>query len=267
MLPFMPTLASEHGGKIDRLLVFEHLLIFVAVLGWFLYFVYVLFRFRKKRQPVANPEGARSHTAHVVEICVFSIEAALLIFLSIPFFTRQVTALREPGPAEVQVRVVAQQFAWTMHYPGADGVFGAARQDLVNDVANPLGLDPEDPAGKDDIVKRGVLTLPVNQSAMIFLSSKDVIHSFALPEFRVKQDAIPGMVIPIRFTPTMTTRQFQAEKNNPERQFEIMCAQLCGMGHFSMRGIVEVLEEEEFQEWLVDNAPSEEAVEYDAFFE
>ncbi|MBI3118818.1 MAG: hypothetical protein HYZ00_09045, partial [Candidatus Hydrogenedentes bacterium] len=131
----------------------------------------------------------------------------------------------------------------------------------------PLGLDHDDPYGKDDIIKRGQLTLPVNKSVTIYLSSKDVVHSFALPEFRVKQDAIPGMVIPVRFTPTMTTEAFQRIKKNPQRQFEIVCAQLCGQGHFSMRGVVEVLTPQAFEAWLKKNAPAADSQEYDSFFE
>ncbi|MBI2433411.1 MAG: cytochrome c oxidase subunit II [Candidatus Hydrogenedentes bacterium] len=284
MEQLLPTLASEHGAKIDQLLLLEHALILAVVGGWLLYFVYVLCRFRRKRQPVANHEGARSHRAHVVEVIVFGAEVGLLVLLSIPFFTRQVTALPGPGPEELRVRAVAQQYQWNIHYPGPDGIFSAARLDLVDDVNNPLGLDHDDPYlvddvnnplgldhddpyGKDDIVKRGQLVLPVGKSVTIYLSSKDVVHSFALPEFRVKQDAIPGMVIPVRFTPTMTTEAFQRIKKNPQRQFEIVCAQLCGQGHFSMRGVVEVLTPQAFEAWLKENAPAADSQEYDSFFE
>jgi len=267
MTGFLPTLASRHGGEIDLLLTIVHSFIGIVLLGWSIYFVYVLIRFRRARQVRAEHGAARSHTAHAVEFTVFGVEVALLLFFSIPFFTRQVTALPDFGEEAVHVRVVAQQFQWNVHYAGADGVYGRVGLEHVDDVGNPVGLDPDDPAGADDIVRRGQLVVPVNRPVVVSLSSKDVVHSFALPELRVKQDAIPGMEIRVAFEPTMTTAQFRELKGDPQREFEIMCAQLCGQGHFSMRGVLRVLEEEEFEAWLVENAPSTEDEEYDPFFD
>ena len=98
------------------------------------------------------------------------------------------------------MRVVAEQFAWNFHYPGADGVWGRTDPTLVDAAANPLGLDRQDPAAKDDIHTLNNLYLPVNKPALLYLSSKDVIHSFFLPYMRVKHDAIPGNVVPIWFS-------------------------------------------------------------------
>ena len=103
--------------------------------------------------------------------------------------------------------MIAQQFAWNIHYPGVDGQFGRTDITLVDEEINPIGLD-RNGSGADDIVTLNQLHLPVNKQVMIYLSSKDVIHSFGLPEMRVKQDIIPGMEIPIYFTPTLSSKNF-----------------------------------------------------------
>jgi cytochrome c oxidase subunit 2 len=145
----------------------------------------------------------------------------------------------------LQIRVVAEQFAWNVHYPGADGIFGRTVPDLVN-ASNPIGLDPADPRAADDIVSINQLHLEKDRPVTIRLSSKDVIHSFNLPTMRVKQDTIPGMEIPVHFTPVEV---------NGEERWEIACAQLCGLGHYRMRGFLTVHTTEDFRAWLAANAP------------
>jgi cytochrome c oxidase subunit 2 len=102
----------------------------------------------------------------------------------------------------------------------------------------------------DDVTTVNQLYLPVNTPIIVRLRSKDVIHSFGVPEFRVKQDAVPGLTIPIWFIPTVTTAEMRTNTGNPEFQYEIACAQLCGIGHARMRGFVTVQSAEEFQQWL-----------------
>ena len=139
------------------------------------------------------------------------------------------------------LRVVAEQFAWYAHYPGADGVFGRTEIALVN-ADNPLGLDRNEPVGKDDIIAINRMNLPVGKPAVIMLSSKDVIHSFGLPQMRVKQDAIPGIVQPVWFTPTKTGR------------WEIACSQLCGLAHYRMKAFYTIHTPEQYQAWLDEEA-------------
>jgi cytochrome c oxidase subunit 2 len=134
------------------------------------------------------------------------------------------------------VNVIAQQFAWNIHYPGPDGVFGRRDINLVDD-DNVWGLDRSDPHGKDDITTINQLNLPVNKQVLVELTSQDVIHSFFLPQMRVKQDAIPGMEIPVYFTAVKTGN------------WEIACAQLCGLGHYRMRGFLNVQTEADYQTW------------------
>src|SRR4029079_8417789 len=117
-------------------------------------------------------------------------------------------------PAAVVVRIVAEQFVWNVHYPGADGQFGATSIALISP-SNPLGLDRKSEFGRDDIMSAGALHLPMNRPVQIQLSSKDAIHSFGVPAMRVKQDAVPGVVTPVWFTPIATGA------------FDIACSQLC----------------------------------------
>ena len=135
---------------------------------------------------------------------------------------------------------------------GPDGVFGRTDIKLIDSQDNSLGLDRSDPAAKDDVVTLNQLYLPVNKPIIVKLRSKDVIHSFGVPEFRVKQDAIPGLTIPIWFVPTVTTAEMRIRTGNPEFQYEIACAQLCGLAHFRMRGFVTVQTADEFQKWMQD---------------
>jgi len=246
----LPALASEHGAAVDRIIVLVHVLMIVLFVVWGAFFLYCLFRFRKKRNPKADPKGLKSHASRYIEAAVVAIEILLLVGLSIPFWIAEVDALPTPEENPFEVRVIAQQFVWNVHYPGPDGIFGRTKVDLVDDVENPVGLDKKDPYAADDVVSVGLLRLPVNRQALIHLTTKDVIHSFAVPEFRVKQDAIPGMSIPVHFTPTMTTETFREQTGDPARSFEIVCSQLCGQGHFRMKGIVIVDTDEVIQAWI-----------------
>ncbi len=251
---WMPIDASAHGAELDYMNALVHWVMAALFVGWAVYFVYVLFRFRAGRSPKAVYEGTKSHFSVWVEGGVVVVEAILLIGFAIPAWAKWVTPHPEEEDALV-VRVVAEQFAWNVHYPGGDGIFGAQKPELM-DASNPLGLDRSDPAAADDIVTINQLHLPVNRPVTIRLSSKDVIHSFSLPVMRVKQDTIPGMEIPVHFKPVMAT---PAEAQFPECAaektcWEIGCSQLCGLGHFRMRGFLTVHPPGGFEAWLAEQA-------------
>jgi cytochrome c oxidase subunit 2 len=143
------------------------------------------------------------------------------------------------------VQVTGEQFQWNFHYPGADGAFGRTDNSLIS-TTNFIGLDRNDPAGRDDIVVLNQMHIPSNRPIRVRLRSKDVTHSFFLPNLRVKQDAVPGMQIEIWFTPTRPGT------------YEIACAELCGLGHYRMKGILTIDESEEaFNAWLVEQAASQ----------
>ncbi len=245
----LPQEASQHAARIDNLLGLLHWLIFILAAGWAIYFIYVLYRFRAGRNPKANYQGVKTHASTYIEGGVAVAEGILLVALSIPLWSERVDAIPD-SRSSVIVRVTAEQFAWNIHYPGKDGVFGHTDIKFVDPQLNPLGLDPNDPNGADDIVTLNQLHLPVNKPAIIYLSSKDVIHSFGIPEMRVKQDVIPGLNIPVWFVPTVTTEEMRKRKGKPEFNYEIACAQLCGIGHYRMRGFVTIDTGEGFAAWL-----------------
>jgi cytochrome c oxidase subunit II len=245
----LPALASAHGGQIDGLIGWTHVFMLVLFVGWGGFFVYCLIRFRRSRHPVANYAGVRSHASSYLEGAVAVVEAILLVGFSIPLWAARVD--HRPSESEaLVVEVTGEQFAWNMHYAGPDGTFGRTDIKLIDLQSNPLGLDRKDPAAKDDVTTVNQLYLPVNRPIIVKLKSKDVIHSFGVPEFRVKQDAVPGLTIPIWFLPNVTTAEMRTRMNNPEFQYEIACAQLCGLGHARMRGFVTVQTADEFQKWL-----------------
>jgi cytochrome c oxidase subunit 2 len=197
-------------------------------------------RFRKSANPKASYTGAKGKLAKGLEIGVAVVEVVLLVFYAIPAWATRVAAFPAESEAVV-VRVTAEQFAWNVHYPGPDGQFG--RRELSRVAAdNPLGLDRNDAAAKDDITTVNQLNVPVDRPVLVHLASKDVIHSFGLFEMRVKQDAIPGMEIPVWFTPSRIG------------EYEIACSQLCGIGHFRMRGFINVMTADNFRNFLAEEA-------------
>ncbi len=241
---WMPPDASAHGPALDAMNAYVHWLMAVLFVGWGLYFVYVLFRFRRGRHPRASYTGTTSHVSTWTEGAVVVAEIVLLAGFSIPAWARWTTP-PPPGANPLVLRVVGEQFAWNVHYPGSDGRFGRSDPKLM-DASNPLGLDPSDRDGKDDVVTINQLHLPVDRAVTVRLTSKDVIHSFTLPVMRVKQDAIPGMEIPIHFTPVLA---------NDGQRWEVACAQLCGLGHYRMRGFLTVHPPGGFEAWLAEQAP------------
>ena len=174
------------------------------------------------------------------KVGVAVVEAVLLIGFAIPAWATRVNEF----PAETDstvVHVVAKQFEWHIHYPGPDGMFGRKDPSLITPT-NAIGLDRSDPYAVDDIATINQLNLPVGKPTIVHLTTQDVIHSFAISTFRVKQDAIPGMEIPVWFVPTVAG------------DYEINCSQLCGLGHYRMRGFVKIQTEEEFEAFLAEEA-------------
>ena len=205
----LPPNGSAHGPAIDHLIGLVHWLMLLLFVGWGIFFIYTLIRFRRSKQPQANYHGVKSHFSSYLEAGVLVAEIVLLVAFSIPLWSKRVDAFPAEKDATV-VRIVAEQFAWNIHYPGRDGKFGKTSLSLV-DQDNPLGLDRDDPDAKDDITALNQWNLPVSKPVIIYLTSKDVIHSLSLPDYRVKQDAIPGMSIPLWFTPTRTTAEIREE--------------------------------------------------------
>lgn len=237
----LPPDASTHGHRLDYWLLIVHILMAVLFIGWGIYFFLVLFKFRAARNPVANYHGVKSHLSSYLEAAVAIFEAFLLLAFAYPIWAEVKTRIPDES-GMMRIDIVAEQFNWNIHYPGADGVFGRRALHLVSS-DNPLGLDRGgDPAAKDDIAAINQLHVPVGKPVMIHLSSKDVIHSLSLPTMRVKQDVIPGILIPVWFTPKGTGK------------WEISCAQLCGLGHYRMRGYFVVETQAEWDAWMAEQA-------------
>ncbi len=231
-----PPNASEHGFQIDHILEFCHWFMGALFVGWTAYFVYVLLRFRKGRHPVADHEGVKSGISTHLEFAVVLIEAVLLIGFAIPLWGKFVNDFPDTKDA-ILVHAVGQQFNWNFHMPGPDGQFGRRDVNLVSN-SNPLGINFEAPEAKDDLVVLGELHVPVDRSVIVEVTSKDVIHNFALPHMRAAQDAIPGTIIPLWFKPIKIGT------------YEIVCGQLCGLGHYGMKGSLVVDSPEDYQAWL-----------------
>ncbi len=231
----IPAAASSHAASLDAVLVSVHthmLLIFVV---WLAVFVYALLRFRKGANPEPRRQGVRGMWPAIAIGGVIVGDVVILAALALPAWSVR----NEPPAAGVQpieVRITAEQFAWNIHYPGPDGVFGRTDMALIS-ATNPIGIDRQDAAASDDIGLLNILTLPVDRTVVVQLMSRDVVHSFTLNEMRVKQDANPGMVSRVWFTPITTG------------QWDIACSQLCGLGHYRMRGEYRIVTSEQFEEW------------------
>jgi cytochrome c oxidase subunit II len=244
----LPVLASQQGKSVDNLIIYMHFLMGALFVGWLAYFFYALIRFRRSRNPRANYYGVKNHASSYIEVIVALVEAFLLFGLAVPLWAKAVDQFPKAADSTV-VQVVAQQFAWNFRYPGPDGVFG--KQDMKYVTAdNVFGVDPNDPHGKDDIQTINEMHVPLVKNpdgqyrpVIVYISSKDVVHSFKVLAMRVTQDAIPGMRIPIWFRPTR------------EGVFQINCAQLCGNGHFGMsQGRLVVESEADYEKWLASKA-------------
>ncbi|OGR88596.1 MAG: cytochrome c oxidase subunit II [Elusimicrobia bacterium RIFCSPLOWO2_01_FULL_60_11] len=233
---WLPVAASSYAGRIDGSLAILHWAMVIIFGLWAVYMAYCLIRYRSSASPRADYHFTESMKALTPDVVILVFEVWLIFFVGVPIWAHIREDLPKP-PEAVTVGVTAEQFAWTAHYPGADGQFGKQDIRLVN-AGNPLGLDPADTAGQDDVVSVNTLVLPVGKRVLINLSAKDVIHSFFVPEFRIKQDAVPGMRIKLWVEPTL------------EGKFELGCAQLCGTGHYRMRADVLVKSAEEYQKWL-----------------
>jgi cytochrome c oxidase subunit 2 len=223
----------------------------VLFVGWGAYFLYTLWRFRKGRNPKADYVGVTGHASSYMELAVAAVEVVLLVGFAVPLWAKVVDKFPSEKESQV-VRVTGQQFAWGARYPGADGKFGKQDIGLVSP-QNPLGLlqfddkfKESDPEGKDDVnlSAGGEIVIPVNKDIIVSVTSLDVIHSFKVLPLRVTQDAIPGMRIPFHFMATKTNT------------YQINCAQLCGVGHSTMKGILKVVPQAEFDTWLKSKAGS-----------
>lgn len=232
-----PTAISASAPYIDHQIHITFIcmgVVFVAAqvaLGW------AVWQYRDRGQKVQY-----SHGNVKLEMLWTTLTAILFIGLNLvgaPIWAAE--RFQEPPASQaMNVEITGMQFAWYFRYPGPDGKFGrvdAQQSDASAGGEAALGLDSTDPASKDDVVT-GTLYLPVNRDIDITLRSQDVIHSFFVPQFRFKQDAVPGLMIHMHFRPEQVG------------DYEIACAELCGLGHYKMHGVVKVVSAEDFNKWM-----------------
>ena len=234
----LPPQASAHAAEIDNMIVILHWLMLALFVGWGIFFVYTLVRFRASAHPKADYEGVKSHASSYLEVAVAVVEAVILLAFAIPAWAVRVNAFPPEDGATV-LHVIAKQFEWHTVYPGPDGRFGRRDASLITST-NAIGLDRSDPNGADDIHTINQLNLPVDTPVIAYLSTMDVIHSFSINSMRVKQDAVPGMEIPVWWEPTVAGN------------YEINCSQLCGLGHYRMRGFVTIMNQADYQSFLAE---------------
>lgn len=231
--PWWWTPIASNWGYIDNTLVITFWItgaVFSAVVLFMAYCVY-RFRHQEGRKAAYEPESRKLESWLTV---VTAVGVAALLAPGLFVWSRFITV-----PADAtEIEVVAQQWQWSFRLPGADGKLGTSNARLVNS-DNPLGIDPQDPNGQDDVVIEAAdLHLPIGKPVKVLLRSIDVLHDFYVPEFRAKMDMVPGTVTYFWFTPTRTG------------SFEVLCAELCGIGHAFMRGVVDVDTEQDYLAWL-----------------
>jgi cytochrome c oxidase subunit 2 len=240
---WLPPDVSVHGAGIDRQLIETMIASGVLFVVSQLALAFFVWRYADRndgRQVRTFPGGARPMV--IGAVVLVGIEILTLTLVGSKLWAGIYIDPAEPG--SLQIDVQASQFAFYFRYPGADGKFGPLHVDKISEADNNyFGLDPaNDTSARDDIVS-ATLMIPVNKPVSITLHSKDVNHAFFIPDLRVQQDFVPGINIPMHFTATKVGKH------------EIVCTQLCGLGHYNMRAYVEIVTQEQFDQWLKEQAP------------
>jgi cytochrome c oxidase subunit 2 len=216
-----------------------------ALLFWFSY----KYQERENKQAFYFPHNNR---LEVIWTVIPAITLTILVGFGL-YYWFQITG--EAPKDAIQIEVTGKQFNWEFRYPGKDGVFGKKYFKEVNEAkSNPLGQIWSDPANHDDIYTTGEMHLVVGKPVKLIINAKDVIHDVGLGHFRMKMDAVPGIPTTMWFTPKYTTRQMR-EKYGPDFNYEISCQEMCGKGHYSMRGTVIVESQAEYNAWLAGKQP------------
>jgi cytochrome c oxidase subunit 2 len=257
--------ASEHGGSIDSL--FNTTLVFTGIVFFLTHFA--LFWFSYKYRADENRKAYFQPHDNRLEIIWTAIPAVVMTFLVVAGLDAWNTVMADVGPNEdyMEIEATGSQFLWDIRYPGADGKIGTKNWKMISGT-NKLGQDWSDAKNLDDFSPDEIV-LPVGKKVRVRITAKDVLHNFYLPHFRVKMDAIPGLPTYFVFKPIMTTEQYRQQlKSSPEWNepydeaeptgkkrweafnYELACAELCGKGHYSMRKVVKIVTQEEYDVWV-----------------
>jgi cytochrome c oxidase subunit II len=243
----LPVAACANGVKYDNMFMLT-----LAVTGIVFFATqFALFYFIFKYQTTAKRKSSFffAHNTQL-EIIWTTIPAIAMTVLIVIGLKNWFAATAPAGNDAMVVEVVGKQFNWVMRYPGKDKELGVRDFKKINDATNILGQDWSDPHNMDDVISNGELHLVVNKTTKLIIGSRDVIHDVGLPHFRIKMDAVPGIATYITLTPTITTDSMKTITGNPNFVYEIACDQLCGKGHYSMRGTIIVETQAQYDEWM-----------------
>jgi cytochrome c oxidase subunit 2 len=253
MMPKMNMIpASDHGVDIDRM--FMYTLIVTGIVFFITQFLLFYFAFKYQRHPNRTAEFfSHSNKLEAIWTVIPAVAMAVLVAFGLKAWFK----MTDPAPKEaMRVEVIGKQFNWIARYPGKDGALGSRSFKTINDNDNMLGQDWNDKENLDDIViPNGELHLVKGKPVELIIGSRDVIHDVGLPQFRMKMDAVPGITSRIWFTPTITTKEMQDSCGNPNFVYELSCDQMCGKGHYSMRAVVIVETQAEFDAWMAKQSP------------
>lgn len=243
--------ASVHGEKIDQMLnitfIITGIVFFLTqvLLFWFSY----KYQESEDRKPFYFPHNNRLEFIWTV---IPAITLTVLVGFGL-YYWFNITG--EAPKNSLVVEITGSQFKWEMRYPGKDGVLGKKYFKEIDEAkSNPLGQIWDDPANHDDVVVTGDMMVVVNRPVKLVINAKDVIHDVGLVHFRMKMDAVPGTPTTMWFTPKFTTAEAKKKWGN-DFVYEISCDQMCGKGHYSMRGTVTVVTQEEFDRWILSQQP------------
>lgn len=244
----LPDSASEHGEWIDSILALNFWVtgIVFVITQFLLYFFIYKYYYKKDRKAHYFPENNK------LELLWTVVPAIALTFLVGTGVYRWQQIMSPEYDNPLQINIMGYQFAWEVRYPGNDGKFGATDFTKING-QNSFGMT-WDKEGQDDLFPRE-LHMPVNRQIVFKIKARDVLHSVYAPHFRLKMDAVPGMPTSFTFRPIKTTEQMRKELNNPDFDYEIACAEMCGKGHWAMRLKVVVETQKEFDKWLAGQTP------------
>jgi cytochrome c oxidase subunit 2 len=243
----LPEAASAHGKEIDKMfyitLVITTIMFVLTHIALFSFsFIY---RYTKKRKAYFYPHN---NALERVWTIIPALVLAVLVVMGFITWRSIFYKVVDPNNKPLSIEVTGQQFAWYFRYPGKDGVVGVKNYKMVSGLNN-LGIDFKDKHSQDDQTA-DELVLPVNKPVRMIITSKDVIHGFYLPHFRVQLYANPGMVTYFEFTPTITTVDMQTKLNDPAFKYILECSQVCGSGHYNMQKAVRVVTQEEYDAWI-----------------
>jgi cytochrome c oxidase subunit 2 len=244
--------ASNHGVLVDRMLYVTLGITFIVFVATQI----ALFWFSYKYQESDDRKAYYFPHNNKLEF-IWTIIPAIALTVLVGFGIFYWFKITGPAPKDAMVvEVTGKQFGWMFRYPGADGELGKKYFKNVNAAtSNPLGQLWDDPANQDDIFVEQEMHLVVNKPVQLVIGSQDVIHDVGLAHFRLKMDAVPGTPTTMWFTPTYTTKEMKEKTGNPDFTYEISCDQMCGKGHWSMRGVIVVETQEEFDAWMASKKP------------